>query len=154
MMKETRHAGFTLIELMIVLVVIGVLLMIGLPSYQNSVVRASRNDAQGTLLGFAQAMERFYNQNYSYDGAASGGTTTGAPDGNVFPNQAPLDGQPFYNLTIEAADDAGFTIRATPIAGSRQDGDGIIELNSLGRRGWDQNNDGTIAAAEQTWERG
>ncbi|MEM1141992.1 MAG: type IV pilin protein [Pseudomonadota bacterium] len=153
-MKNSRNPGFTLIELMIVLVVIGVLLMVGLPSYQNSVVRSSRSDAQGTLMGFAQAMERFYNQNYSYDGAAAGGTTTGAPDGSVFPDQAPLDGQVYYNLTIEAADDAGFTIRATPIAGSRQDGDGIIELDSLGRRGWDQDNDGTIAATERTWERG
>ncbi|GAB5413059.1 MAG: type IV pilin protein [Congregibacter sp.] len=152
-MKQGRQAGFTLIELMIVLVILGVLISIGLPSYQSSIVRSGRGDAQSTLLGFAQAMERHFNQNYTYEGAANGGNDIGAPDATVFPSQAPLDGDAFYNLTITAADDTGFTIRATPVAGGRQDGDGFLQLDSLGRKGWDRDNDGTIAAAEFTWNR-
>ncbi|MFK7831565.1 MAG: type IV pilin protein [Congregibacter sp.] len=153
MRRREQQKGFTLIELMIVVVVLGILVSIALPSYQDSVVRSGRADAQAVLLGFAQAMERHFNQNYTYVGAAVGGVAVGAPAPTVYSAQAPIDGNAFYNLTISAADATGFTIRATPVAGGRQDGDGLLELDSLGRRAWDADNDGTIAAAEFTWER-
>ena len=153
MKAKTEQRGFTLIELMIVIVVIGVLVAIGLPSYNNSVTRSVRADAQSALLGFAQAMERHFQQNYSYEAAATGGNDTGAPDPTIFPSQAPIEGNASYDLTITAADDTGFTIRATPIAGGRQDGDGFLQLDSLGRRGWDADNDGTVGTAEFTWGR-
>lgn len=152
MKRRGRQAGFTLIELMIVVVILGILVGIGLPSYQRSIIRSNRADAQSALLGFAQAMERRFSQNYSYEAAAAGGNDTGAPDPTVFASQSPVDGgNPAYNLTITAADDTGFTIRATPIAGGRQDGDGFLQLDSLGRRGWDANNDGSIGTSEFTW---
>ena len=151
MASRRQQAGFTLIELMIVVVIVGILVGIGLPSYQRSIVRSVRADAQSALLGFAQSMERRFGQTYSYTGAAAGGSDTGAPDPTVFPSQAPLEGDPAYNLTITAADDTGFTLRATPIAGGRQDGDGFLQLDSLGRRGWDADNNNALAAAEFTW---
>ncbi|MEO0436027.1 MAG: type IV pilin protein [Pseudomonadota bacterium] len=150
---QRQQSGFTLMELMIVVVIVAVLAAIGLPSYQNSVVRATRTDTQSALIGFAQAMEKHFNQNYTYLGAGAGGNNTGAPDGTVFPNQAPIEGQPFYDLSIEDSDDNGFRLRATPIAGSRQDGDGILEIDSLGRRGWDRDGDGAIANTELNWNR-
>ena len=154
MQAKRMQRGFTLIELMIVVVVIGVLVAIGLPSYNNSVTRSIRADAQSALLGFAQAMERHFQQNYSYEAAAVGGNDTGPPDPTLFPSQAPIEGNnPSYDLTITAADDTGFTIRATPIAGGRQAGDGFIQLDSLGRRSWDADNDGTIGGNENTWDR-
>lgn len=137
-----------------VVAIIGILLAIGLPSYQNSVTRANRADVQATLLNFAQAMERHFNQNYSYEAAASGGADTGAPLPSVFPSQSPLDGgNPMYNLTVFAADRTSFTVQATPISGGRQDGDGLLTLDSLGQRGWDKNSDGTVGSSELTWER-
>lgn len=153
MAAPKRQSGFTLIELMIVLVILGILVGIGLPSYQRSITRSNRVDAQAALLGFAQAMERRFTQNYSYEASAVGGADTGAPDATVYPSQSPLENNdPAYNLSIQAADDTGFTIRAVPIAGGRQDGDGMLQLDSLGRRAWDANNDGTIATTEFTWE--
>ncbi len=151
-MRIRSQSGFTLIEMMIVVVILGVLLAVGLPSYQDSVRRSSRADAQATLMDLAQAMERRYQLNYNYDGAADGG---GAPLPEVFPSQAPLEGQAMYNLTIidVTADPPFFRVRATPIAGTRQEGDGFVQLDSLGVRGWDRDNDGAISAAERTWER-
>lgn len=152
MMRAKNQAGFTLIELMIVVVILGILVGIGLPSYRNQIVRANRTDAQAALQGFAQAMERRFTQNYSYEAAAAGGADTGAPDPTVFPSQSPLEGNdPAYNLSIQAADDTGFTLRAVPIAGGRQAGDGFLQLDSLGRRAWDANNDGAIGTTEFTW---
>ncbi|WOJ96487.1 type IV pilin protein [Congregibacter brevis] len=153
MMQPRSQSGFTLIELMIVIVILGILVGIGLPSYQRQILRSNRADAQAALLGFAQAMERRFTQNYSYEASAAGGADTGAPDPTVYPSQSPIDGNdPAYNLSIQAADDTGFTIRATPIAGGRQAGDGFLELDSLGRRAWDANNDNALATTEFTWE--
>lgn len=154
-MKATaQQRGFTLIELMIVLVIIAVLAGVALPTYQSSVVNSTRKDAGGALLGLAQAMERYYAQTYSYTGAATGGADTGAPVATLYPSQAPLDGgTPYYNLTIFSADDDEYVIRATPIAGTRQAGDGFLQINSLGQRFWDKNNDASLGTDEDTWER-
>ena len=148
-----RTAGLTLIELTIVVSIVAILAALALPSYQRHLVRAARVEAQSALLGLAQGMERFYHRGHSFDGAATGGTTTGRPATALYPATAPLDGNPLYRLSIEAADATSYRLRATPVAGSRQDGDGFLELDSLGRRAWDRDNSDTISAAEFTWER-
>lgn len=58
--------GFTLIELMIVVVVIGILAAIAYPAYTDYVLRSHRADAQGEMLAFAQAMERCFTQQNDY----------------------------------------------------------------------------------------
>ncbi|MGD8547443.1 MAG: type IV pilin protein [Thiohalophilus sp.] len=148
-MKKTQH-GFTLIELMIVIVIISVLAGIALPAYQSYLTKSRRGDAQGALNNFANVMERYYTENYTYEGAAAGGADTGAP--TIFPTQSPLDGsKKYYNLSIQAADATTFTLRATPLAGA-QGSDGYLELTSTGRRLWDRNNDGdTDDADEDHW---
>lgn len=55
--------GFTLIELMIVVIVIGILAAIAMTSYESSVIRTRRGAAKGCLLDSAQAMERYYTVN-------------------------------------------------------------------------------------------
>ncbi len=66
------HAGFTLIELMIVVAIIGILAAIAYPSYQEQVQKSRRADCQGALTGLASAMERFFTVNTTYAGAAVG----------------------------------------------------------------------------------
>ena len=153
--RRDRAWGFTLIELVIVLVIVAILVAVTLPGYRNSVARSKRADAQATLLAFAQAMERRYQQNYNYQGAAAGAADTGTPAGAVFPAQSPLEGRPVYDLTIEQVtlDPPYYRLRATPIAGEAQDGDGMLQYDALGQRGWDADNSGTIEASERTWER-
>jgi len=58
--------GFSLIELMIVVAIVGVLAAIALPSYQNSVLADGRAEAQSLLLEVAANQERFYSDNNSY----------------------------------------------------------------------------------------
>ncbi|WP_444883716.1 type IV pilin protein [Microbulbifer sp. PSTR4-B] len=136
-----KQIGFTLIELIIAIAIVGILAGIAWPAYQENVRTASRADAQGALMGLAQAMEKHFTENGTYEGAATGDADTGVP--NIFPSSSPLDGgAKKYNLRITAASQSTYTLRATPING--QAGDGIVELRSSGVRGWDRENDSKI----------
>lgn len=149
---RTKVAGFTLIEVMIVVAIVAILAALAVPMYQNQVIRTHRTDAMGALLGLGQAMERYFAQNNTYESAAAGGADTGAPA--IFPTQSPIDGGVArYNLTISAANATSYTLRATPIAGGAQAGDGFVELTSLGQRNWDQDNSGAIGVGENTWKK-
>lgn len=64
-MKRYQH-GVTLLELMAVVVIVGILASIAVPSYRNYVMRAQRSEATAMLLRLAAAQEKFYLQNNSY----------------------------------------------------------------------------------------
>lgn len=132
-----RQAGYTLIELMIVVAIVGILAAIAIPSYNEQVSKSRRVDAQAALSGLAQAMERHYTENGSYLGAGTTSGNTGAP--TIFSTTAPLDSNNvFYNLTIGLATATSYVVVATPTGG--QAGDGILALWSTGQRGWDEDN--------------
>ena len=150
--SNTCNTGFTLIELMVVIVIISLLAMAAIPSYNTSVAKARRADAQSSLANFANAMERHFTEKGTYLGAAGTPgtpTNTGAPW--IFWKSTPVDGDiKFYNLTIETASAGSYMLRATPING--QENDGILELTSTGIERRDKNNDGdTSDSGEDYW---
>lgn len=76
-MKQ-KYAGFSLVELMIVLAIIGIVAGIAYPSYNNSVLKGRRAEAQVALLDLLQQQERYMTQRNTYIAftTASNGTTT------------------------------------------------------------------------------
>ena len=151
-----KAKGFTLIELMIVVAVIGIIAAIAYPSYQDQVMSTRRGDAQGALMAFASSMERYYTQNGSYLGAAGNGSPINAtltpPDASVFPSEAPLDGDTkYYDLRVYDLRANSFILRAVPKGA--QAGDGFLQLSSTGARAWDRSNSGGIQAGEETWSK-
>lgn len=146
-----RKTGFTLIELMITVAVIGVLAAIAYPSYQDYVKRGRRADAMGELQQAVAAMERYFTVNGSYTGATAGATGT-------IPNRLPRTGTKHYDisLTLTPASDprTGFVIRATPASGSPQAKDGMFDIDHTGRKRWDENHDGSFGGGtEDNWEK-
>jgi type IV pilus assembly protein PilE len=136
MCSRTKPKGFTLIELMIVVAIIGILAAIAYPSYQDSVRKSRRADAKAALLGFSNAMERRFTLMNTYRGAAAGGADTGAPAPAIYPAEAPIDsGTKYYDLTINAANASSFTLWATPKGAQASDPCGTLTLAHTGVKG-------------------
>lgn len=120
--------GFTLIEMMIVVAVIGILSAIAIPSYFEYVARANRAEAKAQLLEAAQFMQRFYSLHNAYDMERDGRTQVALP---VSLTRSPRTGSVRYNISIESSSATAFVLRATPVA---QDRCGAFRLDNLGRR--------------------
>ena len=146
-------AGFTLIEMLIVIALIGLLAGFAIPSYRSQVTAAQRSDCQAALLGLAQAMERSFTEHGTYafaDGSEDDITESIAP--TIFPAEAPLDGtEKRCDLRVIVANQRAYTLQAIPKNGLR--GDGLVQLDSTGQKSWDRNDNGAIEAGENCWSK-
>jgi type IV pilus assembly protein PilE len=132
-MKQIQP-GFTLIELMVTVTIVGILASIAYPSYQDSVMKSRRADAKGALLGFENAMERYFTGHNTYLGAGAGGGNTGTP--TIFSATSPVDGgTAYYDLTIDAATASTYTLNATPAGVQANDKCGTLTLTHTGVKG-------------------
>lgn len=124
-MVKSRQSGFTLIELMIVVAIIGVLAAITYPSYKQYVIRTHRADAMTELQNIANQLEskKMLLGNYGNIPA----TTITALGGN-FPRSGGAD----YTIAISIPDATSWSITATPVSGGLMVNDGNLTLNSNG----------------------
>ncbi|MGP0172022.1 type IV pilin protein [Pseudomonas sp. NCHU5208] len=124
-----RNKGFTLIEMMIVVVVIGILAAIAYPSYQEYVRKSKRADAQAALMELSHFMERYYTANGKY--TKSDGTGPDLPF-----SKAPKDGgSENYSLALSAVDAFSYTLTATAKNSMADDKCGNLTLTSKGVKG-------------------
>ena len=130
-------AGFTLMELMITVAIVGILASIALPSYSSYIARSRRADARTQLVQVAQFMQRFYAANDAYnEDRASNGVLTQVPASLTV---SPADGTKLYDLTIPAGTltITSYVIQMVPVAGRAMANDecGTYTLTSTGIRG-------------------
>lgn len=134
---KKNQQGFTLIELMIVVAIIGILAAIALPNYRQYVIRASREAAQTELVQLATLQEKIYLNSNAYSFTVTGNYTGQSGGGLGVSSGNTSDGR--YSISA-AATTAGstqdFTLTATPVAGSTQVGDGNNTITSTGARLW------------------
>ena len=126
-----KTSGFSLIELMIVVVIVGILLAISLPAYQGYVLRSHRADGHASLVDIAARQERFVAQNNTYTTEISANTGLGLT------RTTSRDG--YFDMTVAAC--AGGTIAtcylitATANGGQTNDSDCLtITYDSAGAK--------------------
>ena len=122
-MKQHRNQGFTLIEVMIVVVIVGILASIALPSYQNHIRKTRRAVAASCLLEHAQFMERYFTTNMTYAGVA-------------LPNSGcSTDLAGFYGFAISGTPDATtYIIQAAPEGAQASDSCGTLSVDQAGSK--------------------
>ncbi len=121
---DHRQSGFTLIEVMITVVIIGILASIAYPSYQEFVKRGNRTEGQAFLSEVAARQERYYAQNHAY--------ITDIGKLNLKNGDKSETGK--YELSIAAnAGDGGYTLTATQQFGDTACGN--LTLTATGVKG-------------------
>ena len=130
-MNSQKSMGFTLIELMIVVTIVGILASVAYPSYVEYVRRGARAEARAAMLNMAQLQERNFSDRGAYVEVASGAAA--APwssynwSGSNFNNRK-------FDITVASATSA-YTITATPVAPHSDPTCGNLTLTNEGTRG-------------------
>lgn len=139
-----KQSGFTLLEIMIAVVIVGILAALAIPSYTEYTMRTKRSEGLALLSEGAARQERFYAQNSSYVTIAANigqlamrntSGTTVSSDNN------------YYDMTVSSVPgDGGYTLTATQ---KISDGAcGNLTLNALGTKG----RSGSGKTVEQCWK--
>ena len=117
---DPRQRGFTLIEIMITIVILGVLLAVAIPSYQAQVIRGRRLDARSALLEASSREEKLYAISNQYSATA---VDLGYPN-LPFAISSSGNGTSYYTLSLTISNaGASYVATATPTAGQTQDFD-------------------------------
>jgi type IV pilus assembly protein PilE len=143
-MKPAQQ-GFTLIEILIVIAIMGVLLSIAVPAYQNSVLRSGRAEAKGDLLQVASDQERYFSNSNTYiDDAMPLNTPIVAGRDRTTVNE-------LYEISVDACPGGAitncFTATATARGAQLNDACATFTLSSIGARG------ATGDTVEECWQR-
>lgn len=131
------QGGFTLIEMLISIAIIGILAAIALPSYRQSIQKGARADAKSILVENAQFMERNFTTNNCYhrtDARCASDWSSGAAGSVELPaSQSPKSGTAKYNISFVGSPIATtFTIQAVPTGGQASDTCGTLTLTNTG----------------------
>lgn len=137
-MENKAFNGFSLIELMVVIVIIGILAAIAIPSYMNYIQESRRSDARVALTTAAAEQERIYiyDNSYSDDIDDLGGGTS--PEGH-------------YVISVRATDST-FTLTATAANNSPQFLDTNCRTFTLNNVGVKQSSNSGGSTTTDCWE--
>lgn len=120
-MAMRKQGGFTLIELMVVVAIIGILAAIAIPSYQDYVLRGNRTEGMALLSDAAARQERYYAQNNTYADTLAKLGLQESSNNNL------------YTLTISNTSSTTYTLTAAPKGAQLKDTKcGSLGLNQAG----------------------
>lgn len=144
----TKESGFTLIELMIVVTIVGLLSMVAYPSYQDYIRRAERTAAMGFVAEMAQRQEIIFNNQRTYANSLAGlgmAMPTRLAQNYTLQEPIPVD-------TTAAGTLGRYTITLTPLTSGIMKNDGALVFRSDGVRFRDMNGNGSKDSSDKTWD--
>ncbi|PJF39909.1 MAG: type IV pilin protein [Phototrophicales bacterium] len=129
MLKRRQQKGFSLVELMVVIAIVGVLLAIAIPSFQGQGIKTRRADGQAKLLEIQGNMERYIFDNNTYPSKLS--------LMSAYSSDEVLSDEGHYKVKIKAATSSCpitscYVLLATPQGEQAKDGN--LELYSNGKK--------------------
>ena len=124
--------GFTLVELMIVVLIVGILTSIAVPGYRSYVLRVNRTDAKVGLTAAAQVLERCYTRDNTYIKPAASTCDPGLP--YTVPREATA-ASATYTISATRLTASDFVLQATRANAQTDDADcGDFTLNAQGTK--------------------
>lgn len=124
--RRGKGAGFTLVEVMIAVVIIGLLAAIAIPAFTDSVRKSRRAEAFSALSAVQQAQERWRGNHASYSSALAN-TATGSNPANGL-GIAATTASGYYGIAISGASATGYTVTATGVSETSQAADGACKV--------------------------
>lgn len=121
----TSQRGFTLLEVLITVIIVGILAATASMGYMSYVERAHRSEAKSVLMDLSQRLERHYTDEGTYDGFD-------VPD-NLSRIPAEESRNQTYSINVDT-DDQSFTITASPSGAQTEDKCGDLSVDNVGRR--------------------
>lgn len=149
------NKGFTLIELMIVVAIIGILSAIAYPSYQEHVRKTKRVEVQAELIALASQIQRYKVSNFRFL-LANGDPITLATFGYTLNANGslatPQGSDPLYTVALTNVAANTWTLTATPITASSQENDGVNILNHRGEKCWTRGASTCALSGTSNWD--
>ena len=139
-----KSKGFTLMELMIAVAVVGILSAIAYPSYVEQLRKTRRADAKAALLNSAQVLERCYTEYNTYNNIACPAVDN--TDNTQLASAYTTTEGGFYTLSAAALTATAFNLQATPTGVQANDKCSYLRYSNIGQKlvGADADGDGVV----------